>query len=41
MRSRKLALESLVITISAPCVATSPEHFAQTLPQNPQWVRAA
>jgi hypothetical protein len=41
MHSRKLALESLVNTISAQCAAMSPEHFAQTLPQNPQWARAA
>ena len=41
MHSRKLALESLVNTISARCVVMSPEHFAQMLQQSPQWARAA
>jgi hypothetical protein len=41
MHSRKLALESLVNTIIAQCVATSLEHFAQMLQRSPQWARAA
>jgi hypothetical protein len=41
MHSRKLALESLVNTISAQCAATSLEHFAQMPLQSPQSVRAA